>query len=331
MLKLTVNPDPGYAVKELFYTYNGKTNTLYVLFPKFPYNRKLELKNVSLPPGIGISFLATGETVSWEARAGNTVVTLPEYHPDKIRAPYAYVLKIENFGRFAPKPKITVDYKKGSFEPTVSITGDTATSIVYNLDNADGPVWKAYQRPIGLNHTAIVKAKALSKISNAVLPSEEVEVKALKYDWMTSLKVRDAKPGLLYRYFEPAGEINLHSAEQDQSFASGTVDVISVAKKQRAERFAFRFEGYVLVAQDGLYDFFLKSDDGSTLWVDNREVINNDGSHGAVEKNGKTVLRKGYHSIKVLYFDGGGDNELKVSFQPDGGRKEELRAGSLWH
>ena len=33
MLKLTVDPEPGYAVKELFFTYNRNTNSLYAIFP----------------------------------------------------------------------------------------------------------------------------------------------------------------------------------------------------------------------------------------------------------------------------------------------------------
>ena len=34
MLKLTVDPDPGYAVKEVFYTYNPTNNNLIRHFSK---------------------------------------------------------------------------------------------------------------------------------------------------------------------------------------------------------------------------------------------------------------------------------------------------------
>ena len=60
MMKLTVDPEPGYGVKEVFYTYNASRNSLYAIFPKYPSNKKLILKNMSLAPSRGdISFLTT--------------------------------------------------------------------------------------------------------------------------------------------------------------------------------------------------------------------------------------------------------------------------------
>ena len=61
LLKITVDPDPGYAVKEVFYTYNANTNTLYAIFPKYPANKKLVLKDISPAAGTAISFLSTNE------------------------------------------------------------------------------------------------------------------------------------------------------------------------------------------------------------------------------------------------------------------------------
>lgn len=100
MLKLTVNPDPGYAVKEVFYTYNRNTRSLYAIFPKYPDNRALVLKNIRIRPAGQVSFLSTQETLTWKQVGGNVVIQLPEYNPNRIKAPYAYVVKISNFGNF---------------------------------------------------------------------------------------------------------------------------------------------------------------------------------------------------------------------------------------
>src|SRR4030095_10604745 len=54
MLTLTVDPDPGYAVKEVFYTYNAKTNSLYAILPRYPDMKKIILRNVTLPAGTKI-------------------------------------------------------------------------------------------------------------------------------------------------------------------------------------------------------------------------------------------------------------------------------------
>ena len=113
--------------------------------------------------------------------------------------------------------------------------------------------------------------------------------------------------------------------------ASGIADFISNKNKNRTDKFAFEFNGYIKIDKDGIYSFFTDSDDGSMLYIDDEEVVNNDGDHGNVEKNGKAALKKGFHKIKVLYFDSGGGNSLKVSMQLEGGVKMEIPAAILFH
>lgn len=64
--------------------------------------------------------------------------------------------------------------------------------------------------------------------------------------------------------------------------------------------------GYVNVPEKDIYTFKLLSDDGSMLYVNNELVINNDGPHSPREIVGMKALDKGYHPIKVLYFDSNG-------------------------
>src|SRR6185503_18961600 len=131
MLKLTVDPEPGYAVKELFYTYNPTTNSLYAIFPKYPDNKKLVLKDITLPEGTAINFLSTKENLSWQEQGTDVVVSLPGYDPNKIKAPYAYVIKISNYGKFAHKPAMEVSYPNGSLNPVIAFTTKDAGEIRY--------------------------------------------------------------------------------------------------------------------------------------------------------------------------------------------------------
>ena len=68
--------------------------------------------------------------------------------------------------------------------------------------------------------------------------------------------------------------------------------------------FAILYTGVFEVRDSGVYHFILKSDDGSRLWIDSTEIINNDGRHKFTPKEGKTPLSKGYHNLKVWYFQG---------------------------
>ena len=147
---------------------------------------------------------------------------------------------------------------------------------------------------------------------------------------MNAIKVASIKPGITYNYFEPSGNISMNFMASTPT-RSGVTDSISLSKKQRQDKFAFEFNGYIKISKNGIYNFFTVSDDGSKLFLDDTEIVNNDGDHGAVEKTGKAALKKGYHRMKILYFDSGGGNELKAYMQQEGGKKEQIPPSALFH
>jgi alpha-L-fucosidase len=335
MLKLTVDPDPGYAVKEIFYTYNPTPNDLYAIFPKYPDNRKLVLKNITPPGETKISFLSTGENLQWKQTASNVEISLPEYNPNKIKSSYAFAVKLENFGRYASKPKINLDYSKDAMRPTVTMNGDIGTLIYYTKNGSEpGQSSIVYNGPFTAEKTFTLKAMAMmgGSFENyaSLIPSAIVEKEIKTYEWKKPINVLKPQPGIAYKYFEPSGKIDIHSISGPLTVA-GITDVISNKKKNRRDKFAFEFNGFIKIDKDGIYIFFTDSDDGSLLYIDDEEVVNNDGDHGNVEKSGKTALKKGFHKIKVLYFDSGGGNSLKASMQPEGGIKTEISASLLYH
>ena len=101
LLKLTIDPDPGYAVKEVFFTYNPTANNLYAILPKYPDNNQMLLNAMTLPKGTVVELLGTGVTCSWQQSGEHVRITLPPYNPNTMKAPYAFALKIKNFGQSA--------------------------------------------------------------------------------------------------------------------------------------------------------------------------------------------------------------------------------------
>ena len=164
----------------------------------------------------------------------------------------------------------------------------------------------------------------------SLIPSAIVTEKVKTYELKSDLRIFSAKPGIRFNYYEPAGKIDLNFAKGSVA-ASGVADIFSIQNKKRPDKFAFEFSGYLKIDKDGIYTFFTDSDDGSMLYIDDEEIVNNDGDHGNVEKNGKAALKKGYHKIKVLYFDSGGGNSLRVSMEKEGGAKMEIPKELLFH
>jgi hexosaminidase len=114
-----------------------------------------------------------------------------------------------------------------------------------------------------------------------------------------------------------------------QNFQSYTIDVYD--KLKAPNKYGLIYDGYINVPQTGVYTFFLNSDDGSSFWVDNEEVISNEGLHAPEEKAGQISLEKGFHFIKVKYFQGGGGSKLELSWQQEGGKKEVVAPDFLFH
>ncbi len=63
------------------------------------------------------------------------------------------------------------------------------------------------------------------------------------------------------------------------------------------------FEGYFNAPETGIYTFALTSNDGSKLYIDGTETIDNDGPHGDVTRTGQRSLAKGWHRVRVEFFD----------------------------
>jgi len=82
--------------------------------------------------------------------------------------------------------------------------------------------------------------------------------------------------------------------------------------------FSIRWEGYLHIEQAGQYEFLLDSDDGSTLWLAGRRVVENRGTHVRRQKHGNVHLDSGEHQFKLHYTQGVGDSFLRVRYKtPD--------------
>ena len=81
------------------------------------------------------------------------------------------------------------------------------------------------------------------------------------------------------------------------------------------ENYSWEWNGYFKPSSSELYTFYTTSDDASYLWLNNTLVVNNGGSHGAVEAFGEINLIAGiYYPIKIQFGENTGLDVLTVSF-----------------
>ena len=102
------------------------------------------------------------------------------------------------------------------------------------------------------------------------------------------------------------------------AIATGTIENFNVSDLQSSVgdtgSFAVRYTGFIPITTNGTYTFFTSSDDGSKLYIDGVEIVDNDGIHGTQERSGTVTLDAGVHPITVLFYQGGGPFNLSASY-----------------
>ncbi|WP_419212255.1 PA14 domain-containing protein [Maribacter sp. X9] len=97
-----------------------------------------------------------------------------------------------------------------------------------------------------------------------------------------------------------------------------------------SDSYGVRFEGYIRIENQGSYTFYTNSDDGSKLYIDDVQIVNNDGNHASQERSGTVNLSSGLHAIKVLFFESGGGQSLNVKYQGPYISKQDLPFSILY-
>jgi hypothetical protein len=72
----------------------------------------------------------------------------------------------------------------------------------------------------------------------------------------------------------------------------------------RFEWFALRYAGTIEVSQPQTYVFRVVSDDGSRVYIDGHQIIDDDGVHPATARQAAIVLTPGLHDLRLDYFQG---------------------------
>ena len=93
ILKQTINPEPGYAVKEIFFTQKG--NNIFAILPKYP-KTEIILKGIKTSNKTKISILGSEKKILWKQKGDNIIIKMPFLYYDEMPCDYAWTLKLQN-------------------------------------------------------------------------------------------------------------------------------------------------------------------------------------------------------------------------------------------
>ena len=236
-------------------------------------------------------------------------------------------LKMANTG-FLP-PIMVDDARIFIDEFTVELKSYSETAQIFYTLNGSEPTQNSekYLEPFSVTETTDIKTCCFwedgkkSRVSQFTI--NKVEPKK-------SLSVSNPTQGLKVDYYEGNWDL-LPNFSGLTSKTTNTVKKISLDVSPKEQHFALKFEGFLKVPKTGVYVFYVNSDDGSRFFIDDKQLFDNDGLHGAREKAGYVALEKGLHSIKLLFFQRVGGQFLSASYKGPGIEKQEIPFEIMFH
>jgi hexosaminidase len=134
------------------------------------------------------------------------------------------------------------------------------------------------------------------------------------------------RPGLAYAYFEGTFR-SADEVGQGEPLRVGTVADVRLRNDERPEYYGVRLSGLLRVPDDGLYTFYLSSDDGAKLRIRGETVADNDGGKG----QGQIALRRGFHPIDVVFFQATKGAALRLEVSTPGSTRRPVPAEWFVH
>ncbi len=192
-------------------------------------------------------------------------------------------------------------------------------TIHYTLDGSQPGI----QSPVYKDSLVLTKSVTLkaTTIFNSGLSSETVTAIFNQQTAAPAINNIATAPGLSATLFE--GEWKW--MPDFKKLVKGNTSIVSSPElnltKTPKEYYAVQFNGFIKIPVTGVYQFYILSDDGSQVLVDEAMVADNNGCHGDLEKSGEKALGAGLHRFTVNYFQNGSGQNLKVYIKAPGKEK----------
>jgi hypothetical protein len=186
-----------------------------------------------------------------------------------------------------------------------------------------------YTEPLLLKKNTVLTAKSFKDelIASEVLQRHYYIIKKKKND----RKDRKYTKGIEYHYYE-----GMWSKVPDFTFLSeirnGQLNDFNLENvERRVANFSVEFIGFIKIEQEDDYTFYVRSNDGCKLLINDILIVDNDGVHGDTERTGRINLKPGLHPIKVQYFDAGGSQSLQVQIESSNISRQVIPGDMLFY
>jgi len=182
---------------------------------------------------------------------------------------------------------------------------DSEAVIRYTTDGTEpNNTSLKYTKPFEVNSNVILQAKSFKDGFN---PSGIARV---VYNFIDSNK-NGIKWKLFLGEFKKIPDFTKLTPNSSGNIFTFGLDKIDLPRYN----YALQFKSFIQIEQEGEYEFYTSSNDGSKLFIDGKLIVDNDFEHGPKQVSGTIKLKKGKYPITVEYFQSGGSTTLLVFYR----------------
>lgn len=214
----------------------------------------------------------------------------------------------------------------------------TATVVNYKrvdlawTDNSNNElgfeIWRSTNPNADYNTIATLPANTTTYKDTLVYPNTTYYYRVRAINLYGESAYDRSGPGVDYQYYEAATTYDVLPSFAGAPIKTGHVNNFGLGMQNRPDNFALKFTTTLSIPATGVYTFYVKSDDGTKLYIDgfdaSKMLIDNDGVHDITERSGSKALSAGPHTLTVTYFDKAGGEFLSVQISGSGIPKQTI-------
>lgn len=210
----------------------------------------------------------------------------------------------------------------------VEITSRYPDAKIYYTTDGSIPTQASneYKAPFSVEKSTVVRARSFGSHGKSIVTDAYFRI----------LK-SNPENGVSVSFYKGQGWTSVPDFSKLTPAVSWTANEIRIdqqAIQKQLERnrgsFGLLFRSKLDIEKDGEYTFYLQSDDGSILYVDGKQIVNNDGDHGVIEKEGSIELTAGRHELAIGFINVGGGYWIDAFYKGPDFPKQIIPADKLY-
>lgn len=297
----------------------GRNVTVYLhLFSRS--SQVLRLDGMGSTP-TSVKLLGTGQTLRWNREDTALAIDLADI-PAGAETPVV-ALTFRGEPKIYQAPDVVVPSSEFVTTMQVGVKAPPGLSVRYTMNGGEPTSESALA-----DASVLIRESGTLKLATFDGKRRVSAVVTREFTRVAPWPATEAPAGVGLNVRELAGDFDKCPTD----FSAGTTSTLptfALGWSDPKEYLAREYVGKIRIDETDLYEFALTSDDGSRLWIDGKMVIDHDGLHSAEMKAGYAPLARGWHDIRIVWFNKTGGAALKLAMGRIGQAPVEVPPGLL--